>query len=162
MKRGFRPHCQSEDMATPYWRGKAELRGEGRDCLEPVRRRVNPATPHRALRLGSFRSRRIEQAAREVARSVNDAHDVEGIPANALENEMLVEWLAHEEEPDSGELGMLAIRFLSDPRMGGEQPHRGFDGIGETLRQSDILPVRADAPPRRGPCPDKPPAPAMR
>ena len=34
-------------MATPFLRGEAELRGEGRDCLEPVRRRVNPTTPHR-------------------------------------------------------------------------------------------------------------------
>ena len=73
---------------------------------------------------------------------MNDAHDVEGAPANAVENEMLVEWLAHGEEPDSGELGVLVIRLLSDPRMGGEQPHRGFDDIGEALRQSDVFPVR--------------------
>ena len=30
---------ESEDLATPYLRGEAELRGEGRDGLEPVRRR---------------------------------------------------------------------------------------------------------------------------
>ena len=41
----FHPRCQVEDLATPYLRGEAELRGEGRDGLEPVRRRVNPATP---------------------------------------------------------------------------------------------------------------------
>ena len=40
---------QVDDLATPYLRGEAELRGEGRDCLEPVRRRVNPATPRRAM-----------------------------------------------------------------------------------------------------------------
>ena len=39
-------------------------------------------------------------------------------------------------------LGVLVIRLLSDPRMGGEQPYRGFDGIGEALRQSDVFPVR--------------------
>ena len=50
-----------------------ELRGEGRDCLEPVRRRGNPDTPPRAMRFGSFRGRRIEQAAREVARSGHHA-----------------------------------------------------------------------------------------
>lgn len=32
-------------------RRKAELRGGGRDYLEPVRRRVNPATPPRAMEL---------------------------------------------------------------------------------------------------------------
>ena len=36
--------CQIVDLATPFLRGEAELRGEDRDCLEPVRRRVNPAT----------------------------------------------------------------------------------------------------------------------
>ena len=35
------PRCQVEDLATPFLRGEAEFRGEGRDCLEPVRRRVN-------------------------------------------------------------------------------------------------------------------------
>ena len=35
----FFPRCQVEDLATPYLRGEVELRGEGRDCLEPVRRR---------------------------------------------------------------------------------------------------------------------------
>ena len=38
-----------EDLATPYLRGEAELRGEGRDCLEQVRRRVNPSTRDRAM-----------------------------------------------------------------------------------------------------------------
>ena len=42
---GLHPRCQVEDLATPYLRGEAELRGEGRDCLEPVRRRVNPTSP---------------------------------------------------------------------------------------------------------------------
>ena len=41
--------CQVKRLATPYLRGEAELRGDGRDCLEPVRRRVNPPTPHRAM-----------------------------------------------------------------------------------------------------------------
>ena len=36
------PRWQVEDLATPFLRGDAELRGEGWDCLEPVRRRVNP------------------------------------------------------------------------------------------------------------------------
>jgi hypothetical protein len=53
-----------------------------------------------------------------------------------------VEGLAHEEEPDSGELGVLVIRLLSDPRMAGQQSYRGFDRIGEALRQSDVFPVR--------------------
>ena len=35
----FHPRSQVEDLATPSLRGEAELRGEGRDCLEPVRRR---------------------------------------------------------------------------------------------------------------------------
>ena len=39
-----------EDLATPFLRVEAELRGEGRDCMEPVRRRVNPTTPHRAMK----------------------------------------------------------------------------------------------------------------
>ena len=44
---------QVEDLATPYLRGEAELRGEGRDDLEPVRRRVNPTTREgAALRVG--------------------------------------------------------------------------------------------------------------
>ena len=73
---------------------------------------------------------------------MNDAHDVQRAPANAVENEMLVEGLAHEEEPDSGELGVLVIRLLSDPRMAGQQSYRGFDRIGEALRQSDVFPVR--------------------
>ena len=38
------PCYQVEDLAAPYFRGEAELRGEGRDGLEPVRRRVNPAS----------------------------------------------------------------------------------------------------------------------
>ena len=65
----FRPRSQIEDLATAYLRGEwsgatspAEgslkggrgdgqqpgLRGEGRDWLEPVQRRVNPTTPPRA------------------------------------------------------------------------------------------------------------------
>ena len=40
----IRPRCQVKDLATPFLRGEAELRGEGRDCREPVRRRVNLAT----------------------------------------------------------------------------------------------------------------------
>ena len=44
---------QIEDLATPFLRGEAELRGEGRDGLEPVRRRVNSATREgAALRVG--------------------------------------------------------------------------------------------------------------
>src|SRR4051812_27707722 len=85
---------------------------------------------------GSLRPRRIEQASREVAHSVNDAHDVERVPANAVENERLVEWLSHEEQPDSGELRVCVIRFLSNPWMADQQPHRSFDRIGEALRQS--------------------------
>ena len=59
---GFRHRCEVEDLATPFLRGEwsgatspaagspkggrgngqqPELRGEGRDGLEPVRRRVN-------------------------------------------------------------------------------------------------------------------------
>ena len=34
----YRPIPQVEDLATPFLRGETELRGEGRDCLEPVRR----------------------------------------------------------------------------------------------------------------------------
>ena len=138
----FYPRGQVEDLATPFLRGEAELRGEGRDCLESVRRRVNPTTGGRAWRLGSFRPRRIEQATREVAQAVNDANDVEGVPANAVENEMLVERLLHEEQPNPGEPGVSVIRFLSNPRMAGQQPHRSFDRIGETLRQSDTFPLR--------------------
>ena len=40
--RVFHPRCQVDDLATPYLRGEAELRGAGRDGLEPVRRRRNP------------------------------------------------------------------------------------------------------------------------
>jgi len=104
-----------------------------------VRRRVNPATRGRAWRFGSFRPRRVEQATREIAQTVNDAHDVERVAAGAVENEMLVEWISHEEQPDSGDLRMGVIRFLSNPRMAGQQPHRSFDRIGEALRQSDIF-----------------------
>ena len=32
------PRCQIEDLATQFLRWEAELRGEGRDCLKPVRR----------------------------------------------------------------------------------------------------------------------------
>ena len=40
-------------LATPFLRGEAELRGAGRDGLEPVRRRVNPAAREgAALRVG--------------------------------------------------------------------------------------------------------------
>ena len=40
-------------LGTPLLRGEAELRGEGRDCLEPVRRRVNPTRREGvALRVG--------------------------------------------------------------------------------------------------------------
>jgi hypothetical protein len=60
-------------------------------------------------------------ASREVAHSVNEAHDVERLPANAVENEMLVEWLSHEEQPDSGELRVCVIRFLANPWMAGQQ-----------------------------------------
>jgi hypothetical protein len=60
----------------------------------------------------SFRPRRIEQASREVAPTVNDSHDVEGVAANAVENEMPVEWLPHEEEPNLDKLGVRVIRFL--------------------------------------------------
>ena len=94
------------------------------------------------MRFGSFRPRRIEQAAREAAPTVNDSHDVEGVATNAVENEMPVEWLSHEDEPDPGELGVRVIRLLSDSRMAGQQPHRGLDRIGETLRQGDAFPLR--------------------
>ena len=43
------PATQVKDLATPFLRWEAELRGEGRDCMEPARRRVNPATPPRAM-----------------------------------------------------------------------------------------------------------------
>ena len=43
----FHHRCQVEP-STMFAR-KAELHGEGRDCLEPVRRRVNPTTPPRAM-----------------------------------------------------------------------------------------------------------------
>jgi hypothetical protein len=32
--------CQVEDLAVPFLRGEAELRGEARDGLDPVRQRV--------------------------------------------------------------------------------------------------------------------------
>ena len=107
-----------------------------------MRRRVSATTPHGAMELGSFRPRRIEQAAWEVAQAVNDAHDVEGVPANAEENEMFVEGFSHGEQPDSGELGMGVIRLLSDPRMAGQQPHCDFDRICEALRRT-IFSIRA-------------------
>ena len=47
----FHPRCQIKALATPILRGEAELRGEGRDCLEPVRRRVKPTTPPRAMEI---------------------------------------------------------------------------------------------------------------
>ena len=43
----FTLFAKFEDLATPYLRGKAELRGEGRDCVEPVRRRVNATASRR-------------------------------------------------------------------------------------------------------------------
>ena len=51
----FSPLLPSEDLAPPYLRGEAEFRGEGRDCLEPVRRRVNPQA-------GSFREDELQGA----------------------------------------------------------------------------------------------------
>ena len=47
------PRCPVEDLATPFLRGEAELRGEGRDGLEPVRRRVNPTAPHPTMEFSS-------------------------------------------------------------------------------------------------------------
>ena len=49
-------------------RGEAELRGEGRDCLEPVRRRVNPTTPPRQAVDDSTISRVSPQTKRSVER----------------------------------------------------------------------------------------------
>lgn len=91
---------------------------------------------------GSFRPRRIEQASREVAATVNDSDDVESVATNAVEDEMPVEWLSNEEEPDPDELGVRVIRLFPDPRMRGQQPHRVLDRIGETLRQGDTFPLR--------------------
>ena len=56
----FPPRRQVEDLATPYLRGEAELRGAGRDCLEPVRRRVNP-------KAGSFREDELQGAIAQAA-----------------------------------------------------------------------------------------------
>ena len=42
------PHCQIEDLATPYLRGEAELRGEGRDL-----RRRGGRSKQRAELIGS-------------------------------------------------------------------------------------------------------------
>lgn len=40
----------------PFLREEPELRGEGRDCPEPARRRVNPAGGGRGLRVESPRA----------------------------------------------------------------------------------------------------------
>ena len=49
----FHPRREVVDLATPYLRGEAELRGEGRGGLEPVRRRVSPTRREgAALRVG--------------------------------------------------------------------------------------------------------------
>ena len=77
-----------------YLREEAELRREGWDCLEPVRRRVNPHTPHRAWRFGLFRPRRIEEAAREVARSGHHAERDQFLAGNAVVDEVPLERLS--------------------------------------------------------------------
>ena len=92
----------------------------------------------KALGIGLF-FRRFEQPTRQVAHPVHNAYDIQGIPTNTVKNEMLVEWLSHEEKPYPGELGMSVIRLFSNPRIPSEQPCRDFDGIGESLCQSDAF-----------------------
>ena len=68
--------CQVEDLATPYLRGEAELRGEGRDCLEPVRRRMNPTTTSRngnAPRGCVTKLARFERTARAMREELGEA-----------------------------------------------------------------------------------------
>jgi hypothetical protein len=62
----------AEDLATPFLRWEAELRGKGRDCLEPVRRRVNPASGSRrslaeARRAAYSRAMSFEAIQQEIA-----------------------------------------------------------------------------------------------
>lgn len=90
----------------------------------------------------SLRIRRLKQAARKVTVTVTDAHEIERSAANAIENKMLVEWLAHEKQPHPAQTGRNEVSFLSDPRMLGKQPHRRLDRICETLSQSDIYLAR--------------------
>ena len=51
----FCPRSQVRTWPRRFLRWEAQLLAEGRDCLEPVWRRVNPTTPPRALELGAAR-----------------------------------------------------------------------------------------------------------
>ena len=67
-------------MATPYSRGEAELRGEGRDGLEPVRRRVNPTTPPRDLEPSA-----ANRSAAEIALQTTSSQTVQTAPLAFLQ-----------------------------------------------------------------------------
>jgi len=67
----------------------------------------------------SLRSGWIKQAFRKIAKAVNDSNDVEDVSANAVEDEVFIEWSMDQENANSSKFWVCVMCLLSDPRMGG-------------------------------------------
>ena len=98
------------------------------------------ALPGLAARLSAnlLRLRRIEQAAREVARSGNHAEGDQFLAGNAVMDEMPVKRFFDEVEAQAGELRLRVGAERPEMRMLGEKLQRRFYGAGVIEGQSFI------------------------